>query len=373
MANDTVRTGAPRATDRAVHVVAGPVEAALHDFLDAEGAAMVALDDELAPLVAVARDAVLAGGKRMRPTFAYWGWRGLAGPDTPTAPIVPALAALELLHAFALVHDDVMDDSDTRRGRPTAHRVLADTHRARGMRGDPGRFGEAGAILVGDLCLVWADRLIARWGVKPEAWAEVRRHYDLMRVEAIAGQFLDVLGESSWTWSVERALRTARMKTAGYTVTGPLRYGAALADGAAGPRTAAVARAYERYGRAVGEAFQLRDDLLGFAGDPAVTGKPIGDDLLRGKPTVLLQLARSRATGRRAVELERLLRRRRHRAGDVDRLTALVRETGAPSTVVEMIGERVADARAALAAAPIDPLARMELDRLAGAAGWRTT
>jgi geranylgeranyl diphosphate synthase type I len=350
------------------------VEAVLVRFVEPAAESLVAVDADLRLLADAARDAVLAGGKRLRPVFAYWGWRGLVGGDAPPEPVVPALAALELLHAFALVHDDVMDASDTRRGRPTAHRALAAGHRRHGLRGDPERFGVSGAILVGDLCLVWADELIAesaRAGVPADRLLAARRHYDRMRVEAIAGQFLDVLGESSVEWSVDRALRTVRLKTASYTVVRPLRYGASLG----GPVPEPVGRALTRYGFAVGEAFQLRDDLLDVYGDPAVTGKPAGADLARGKPTVLLELARSRASRAQADELRRLLAAPSDADADADvdaeRLAALVRDTGATTQVHTMIAQRVIDAVAALDRVPLDPRARSALIDLASAAAWR--
>lgn len=343
------------------------VESTLTDFLRAESAALTDVDRALEPMLSAAREAVLGGGKRLRPLFAYWGWRSVAGPHAPLEPVLPALAALELLHAFALVHDDVMDRSATRRGRPTAHRRLAAAHAAQRLHGDAAHFGDSAAILVGDLLLVWADRLIARADVPAATLLSARVAYDRMRVEAIAGQFLDVLGDCAPTWSPERALRTARLKTAGYTATWPLHYGAALA-GASGPAFAQgpLGRAYTRYGLAVGEAFQLRDDLLGLFGEPAVTGKPIGDDL--GKPTMLLLLARSRANSAQLAELEAVLAARRP---DVTRLAALVRETGAPDLLSEMISERVADAQAALADAPVDDGTRSALGALAAAVAWR--
>ncbi|GAA2376507.1 geranylgeranyl pyrophosphate synthase [Catellatospora methionotrophica] len=374
MANDTFSATAPSFT-----LPAGPgsvdhaadlqqrVEATLSDFVLAETAALLDVDHALEPLLAATRDAVLGGGKRLRPLFAYWGWRSVAGPDAPVQPVLPALAALELLHAFALVHDDVMDRSATRRGRPTAHRALAAAHVGQRLRGDAERFGDAGAILVGDLCLVWADRLMGRAKVHAAALAGARAAYDRMRVEAIAGQFLDVLGDHVPTWSPERALRTARLKTAGYTATWPLHYGAALAGApsatfARGP----LGRAYTRYGLAVGEAFQLCDDLLGLYGEPAVTGKPVGDDL--GKPTMLLLLARAQASAAQCDELDKLLAAEQP---DVARLGELVRETGAASTLGDMIAERVADAHGALAHAPVDPGVQAALGALAAAVAWR--
>lgn len=324
------------------------VEAELADFVADATTTLLDLDPALEPLAAAARDAVLGGGKRLRPLFAYWGWRA-GGSREPVDTVVPALAALELLHAFALVHDDVMDASDTRRGRPTAHRFLAGRHRSVGLLGDADRFGDSSAILVGDLCLVWADQLMARSGVDCRRLADARGIYDRMRVEAIAGQFLDLLGDGARTWSVDQALRTARLKTAGYTVIRPLHFGAALA-GHTEPM-----QAFTRYGAPVGEAFQLCDDLLGAFGDAEVTGKPV-TDLAAGKATVLLQIALSRATPAQLA---------------LDS-AALVRATGADAAVREMIAERVAEGCQALDLAPIDPSARAALAKLASAVAWRS-
>ena len=310
---------------------------------------------------------MLAGGKRVRPTFAYWGWRGVVGGEEPLCSVLPALSALELLHTFALVHDDVMDASDTRRGLPTAHRAAAARHRAAGHTGDPDRYGEAVAVLIGDLCMVWADRLMAHAAVPADRLLDVRRCYDQMRVETVAGQFLDVLGENdSANWTVDRALRVARYKTASYTVQRPLLFGACLAGADAdGPLIAA----YTRYGLAVGEAFQLRDDLLGVYGDPETTGKPAGDDLRTGKPTALLMLARQLADPAQRRVLERA--GSVTSAHEVDRLADVVRDTGAAARVERMISERVTEALAALGTAPIDETARTALTGLATAATAR--
>jgi geranylgeranyl diphosphate synthase type I len=341
--------------------VAGLVDGTLAEFLASQITSLDGLDPALGGFGRTARDSVLAGGKRLRPTFAYWGWRGLVGPGASADPVLPALAALELLHAFALAHDDVMDGSTTRRGRPTAHRKFAAEHAAAGRRGDPDRFGEAAAVLLGDLCLVWADRLMGRAAVPAERFQAARRCYDRMRVEAVAGQYLDILGEAEpAAWSVERALRVTRLKTASYTVQRPLHFGAALA-GAAG--TGAVLSAYSRYGLAVGEAFQLRDDLLGAYGDPLVTGKPAADDLRTGKPTALLMIAQRCATPRQRTELAR--------TRDVGRLAALIAETDAVAFVEKMIDDRVADALIALGAAPLQVDARVALTGLAMAASDR--
>ncbi|MEV5820606.1 polyprenyl synthetase family protein [Micromonospora harpali] len=382
MANDAVAGNAlrvapaqPEATDDPVRGVLAAftkdlvkgVDDTLAGFLAAEVSTLAEIDSAMGEFAATARDCVLAGGKRVRPTFAYWGWRGVAGGDEPLPAVLPALAALELLHTFALVHDDVMDASDTRRGRPTAHRSAAARHVAAGHTGDPDRFGEAVAVLVGDLCMVWADRLLGRATVPPARLLDVRRCYDQMRVETVAGQYLDVLGENdAANWSLDRALRVARYKTASYTVQRPLLFGATLAGADAdGPLTAA----YTRYGLAVGEAFQLRDDLLGVYGDPATTGKPAGDDLRTGKPTALLMLARQLATANQRRALERA--GRVAAAREVARLAELVADTGAVARVERMISDRVADALAALDTASIDETARTALTGLATAATAR--
>ncbi|MCG5467453.1 polyprenyl synthetase family protein [Micromonospora sp. LAH09] len=375
MANDAVAGNATRVAPagsgdgddpvRAVlaaytHDLITAVDETLAAFLTAEVDSLAEIDTSMGRFAAAAREAVLVGGKRIRSTFAYWGWRGAVGGTEALPPVLPALAALELLHTFALVHDDVMDASTTRRGRPTAHVALAEQHIAAGHRGDPGRFGEAVAVLIGDLCMVWADRLLAQTTVPSARLFEVRRCYDQMRVETVAGQYLDVLGENDpASWSVDRALRVARYKTASYTVQRPLLFGACLAGVSVDD---ALVSAYTRYGLAVGEAFQLRDDLLGVYGDPAATGKPAGDDLRTGKPTTLLMLARELATPAQLRVLER--------AGDepVDRLAELVVETGAVARVERMIAERVSDALAALDAAPVDRTARTALTGLATAA-----
>ncbi|KAB1916933.1 polyprenyl synthetase family protein [Micromonospora noduli] len=345
------------------HDLVTAVDETLDTFLTAEVDTLNDIDTSMGSFAATAREAVLTGGKRIRSTFAYWGWRGAVGGTAALPPVLPALAALELLHTFALVHDDVMDASTTRRGRPTAHVALAEQHVAAGHRGDPGRFGEAVAVLIGDLCMVWADQLLAHASVPATRLFEVRRCYDQMRVETVAGQYLDVLGENDpASWSVDRALRVARYKTASYTVQRPLLFGACLAGV---PADDPLVSAYTRYGLAVGEAFQLRDDLLGVYGDPAATGKPAGDDLRTGKPTTLLMLARELATPAQLTALERAA------DGSVDTLAGLVAETGAVTRVEQMIAERVSDALAALDAAPVDQTARTALTGLATAAANR--
>jgi geranylgeranyl diphosphate synthase type I len=389
VAHDTLEKnrfgGIPRQTSTSRGLVSA-VEQTLAEFLADQILLLDEVDPALGSLALTARDRVLGGGKRLRPTFAYWGWRGVAGPHEPLSAVLPALGALELLHTFALVHDDVMDRSATRRGVPTAHRIFADQHAAAARRGDSEHFGTTSAILVGDLCMVWADQLLACALLSTGTLFEVRACYDRMRVEAIAGQYLDVLGETEpGTWSVERALLVARNKTASYTVQRPLQFGLALAS-PSHPDAVKIDAAYQRYGIAVGEAFQLRDDLLGAFGDPSVTGKPAGDDLRTGKPTALLMFALQLATPLQRAELDKDPAGAiipadgsggpppdadATRPADVTRLAEVIAETGAPARVEALIEERLAEGIAALDDAPIHDEARAALTALAVTAAHR--
>ena len=257
---------------------------------------------ELRPAIDATAD-VLAGGKRLRPAFCYWGWRGAGGADGPA--IFAAAAALELLHAGALVHDDVLDDSDTRRGSPTIHRRFAARRAAAGWRGAAVPFGKGIAVLLGDLLLTWTDELFYGSGLPAPALSRGRAVLDLMRTELMAGQYLDLLEQAAGPGSVAGALRVVTFKTAKYTIERPLHLGAALA----GPPDAhpGLADGYTGYGLPLGVAFQLRDDVLGVFGDPAETGKPAGDDIREGKRTVLVAIAREKATRRQAAELDGML------------------------------------------------------------------
>jgi geranylgeranyl diphosphate synthase type I len=339
------------------------VEAELDVFLTGRGRAFAALGDDLVPVTDAARSLVLTGGKRLRPSFAYWGWRAVRPADDDDRGLITAAASLELLHACALVHDDVMDASDTRRGRPAAHAAFADLHRREDWTGDPSTFGTAAAILLGDLLLSWADAMFASADVGADAARAARPVYDEMRELVMAGQYLDVLVQARGAYSTDEALRVIELKTSKYTVEGPLRLGAALAG--APYDVCAVLR---RYGLALGEAFQLRDDVLGVFGDPSVTGKPAGDDLREGKHTLLTALAMQTADAAQAAALQRGLGDRRLDAGQVQRLREVIVATGALEDVERRIVERTAAARTALHSGTVSEDARTALDALAGAA-----
>lgn len=341
------------------------IEAALREFLSSAGDDLDAIGTELEPLTETAARFVLDSGKRLRPAFCYWAARAVGAPDSDAN--VRAAASLELLQACALVHDDVIDRSATRRGQPSVHEQFAALHAERGWVGEPGDFGEATAILLGDLFLVWSAAMFATSGVDEAALRRARPIADAMRVELMAGQFLDVVEQARGGGSVDRALRVARFKAAKYTVERPLHLGVALGDGSAAAYTAFTA-----YGLPLGEAFQLRDDLLGVFGDPAVTGKPAGDDLREGKRTVLIALAVEAASTSGRDALERRLGDPDLDSAGVEVLRDVVTASGAAATVEAMIATRVDSALAALNEADFDETARAALISLAGAATRRT-
>ncbi len=344
--------------------LAEQVDATLSRFLDARARSLESVGPEIAPLAAAARQLVLGGGKRLRPRFTYWGWRAAHDDDAEhdAATVIDAAAALELLHACALVHDDVMDASATRRGRPAAHADFAARHRAAGWPGDADVFGAAAAILLGDLLMSWADALFA--STHPSAAA--RTVFDETRQLVMAGQYLDVLVQARGDFSVPDALRVAEFKTSKYTVEGPLHLGAAFA--AAPP---AIFDALSAYAIPLGEAFQLRDDVLGVFGDPLETGKPAGDDLLEGKRTLLVALAVQGASAEHAQALRTGLGDRDMDAARVHALRRIIVDTGALDQVERRIADRTAQARAALHLLP-SAATREALDALAVAATQRS-
>ena len=341
------------------------VTKALDTFLARQAADLDAISDDLGPVADAVQEFVLDGGKRVRPAFCYWGWRGAGGADTDD--IVNAAACLELVHACALIHDDVMDGSDTRRGKPAVHKRFASLHRGEQWLGDAETFGRNAAILLGDLCLVWADELYDASGLPAEALQRAAPTYGVMRAEVMAGQYLDVLEQVRGVGDVERALRVARYKSAKYTIERPLHLGAALAGAA--QRTL---DAYSSYGLPLGEAFQLRDDVLGVFGDPRQTGKPAGDDLREGKRTVLVAKAHESATPAQAAVLRRLVGDPGLSHEGVERLREVIAETGALAYVEALVTQRAGEAIDALDHAPIEADAADVLRALATAATERT-
>jgi geranylgeranyl diphosphate synthase type I len=340
------------------------VEKALSSFLARQRTRLAGIDPALEAVADAIEDFVLGGGKRLRPAFAYWGYRGAGGMDHDE--LVAALASLEFVQASALIHDDVMDGSSTRRGRPSVHSRFAAAHARRGWAGDPRAYGRSAAILLGDVCLVWSDELLHGSGLDPVTLAQARPDFDEMRTEVSAGQYLDVLAQVTGDTSVERASTIARYKSAKYTVERPLLFGASLA-GAAGP----VRASYSGYGLPLGEAFQLRDDILGVYGDPARTGKPAGDDLREGKRTYLVAVALEAADPAAREALRAGLGDPRLDEAGVTRLRLIIEETGALSRAERRIDELTGRALAALDGVPLDGGAAEVLGELAEVATRR--
>lgn len=288
----------------------------------------------------------VAGGKYVRSTFTYLGW--LSGAAESSAAL-RAAASTELLHAFALLQDDVMDQSALRRGRPAVHLRLADWHRAQGLHGPAGRFGESAAILLGDLCLVWAEQLLRDSGLGAAALARGWPRYDTLRGELAVGQFADLVNDARRSPTLDEVLDVTRRKSGNYTVRRPLELGAALAG--SDERLLAV---LGEYGELVGEAFQLRDDVLGVFGRPSVTGKPSGGDLREHKATSVVVLATELAAPSQLARLSRLARREFLDDADVDQWRQLITETGATTRIEQMISRRVTAACDRLAGSGLD-------------------
>jgi geranylgeranyl diphosphate synthase type I len=308
------------------------VDKALGAFLAQQRAVLLDIDAALGEVADTIADFVMGGGKRLRPAFAYWGYRGAGGADSDA--IAWAAASLEFVQASALIHDDVMDASETRRGEPAVHRRYASHHASLDWAGDPDAFGGGAAILLGDLCLAWSDEMLRDAGLPVDALLRARPVFDLMRTEVIAGQYLDLHAQASRDTSLRRASTVARYKSAKYTVERPLLLGAAIADA-----DDAVRQTYADYGLPVGEAFQLRDDVLGVFGDPAVTGKPAGDDLREGKRTYLVAAAFEVANGPAADVLRSDLGRPELDQAGVEHLREIIVSTGALDRTERRIAE----------------------------------
>lgn len=340
------------------------VQKTVDDFIAGQREILDGVSDDLDPLIEAVSD-LLSGGKRLRPAFCWWGYRGAGGTDTEEA--MRAASALEFLQACALIHDDVMDGSDTRRGMPSAHHRFAMLHRGSEWLGSPEAFGVGAAILLGDLCLSWADEQLLTSGLPAEQLTAAKRVYDEMRTELMAGQYLDLLEQARGGGSVERAMRVVRFKSAKYTIERPLHMGAAMAGA-----DASITAAYTGYGLPLGEAFQLRDDVLGVFGDPEETGKPAGDDLREGKRTVLIATAMDRASHAEAAQIRRHLGDPGLDATGVALLRDVIADTGALAHAESLIESLTDQAIASLDSVDLAPPARDVLTGLAYAATRRS-
>ena len=339
------------------------IESTLQEFVRSQSQWLDGLGPDAHRLVEHARTSV-SGGKRFRAAFCWWGHHAVADPADPVA-LLRACGSLELLHASALVHDDYMDASDVRRGRPAAHRAFEQVHRDHGWGDGAEQYGAAAAILLGDLLLSWSDELLRTCGLPADRVLDALGYFDLTRSEVVAGQFLDVSAQARGAADVDTAMTVLRYKSAKYSIERPLHIGAALAGGGA-----ETIRQLTRFGLPLGEAFQLRDDLLGVFGDPTVTGKPTGDDLVEGKRTVLVSLALDALPAREAELLDSALGTALEPA-QVERLCELIDGSGARAQVETVISELTDRSLAALESADITERARGVLAGLAAEATQR--
>jgi geranylgeranyl diphosphate synthase type I len=346
------------------------VARALSQFMTGQRAVLAGISPEMLPWIDSMTE-LLAGGKRLRPAFCYWGWRAAGGQECPE--IYTAAATLELLQASALVHDDVMDSSDTRRGRAAVHRQFAARAADAGFAGTADAFGAGAAILIGDALLSWTDELFHRSGLPPETLRRGQPMLDAMRTEVAAGQYLDLVNQVTGNDSVHSAMQVVTYKTAKYTIERPLHLGAAMAASPDDPAAAAsVAGTCTEYGLPLGTAFQLRDDILGIFGDPALTGKPVTGDISEGKRTVLMALARERASAVQLDVLERHLGDRALTEDGAAEVRNVIIETGALAECEMLISASVKEAVSALDGALITGDARQALAELAVVATVRT-
>ena len=330
------------------------VERALHSVIDDQRHRWQAVSTSMSVVFDELETMALSGGKRLRPQFLHWGWVAAGGLATDTQHHSYG-AAIEMLHAFALFHDDVIDDAATRRGHQTTHRRLSALHDEDGLAGESRRHGEGMAILIGDIAYSLADVLMS--GLPPEA----RPFWNDLRLEMNAGQYLDTVAAANRLFDTANAQVVARFKTAKYTVERPLHIGAMAADAERGSELLGV---LSDYGLALGVAFQMRDDVLGAFGDESITGKPVGGDFREGKPTVLVSLAME-SSDPAHIEVLRRVGDGSLTAGDVGQIQSVIIESGALARTESLISGLREQALQALESSRIDSVARENLATLA--------
>ncbi len=335
------------------------VNSSLKAFIEADNHYLTSIGPELLPVADALKGFLLDSGKRFRPLFAIVGYLGTGAELSPE--VFSALSSVELVHVCALIHDDVMDVSDTRRGAPAIHKHFEALHTKNSFSGSAEQFGIASAILLGDLALVWAAKMLHESKIAPDQIISSLPIFDEMQVELMAGQYLDVHEQALASESVERSLRVARYKSGKYSIERPLHFGAALAH----KNPEQIYPIYSAYGIPLGEAFQLRDDMLGVFGDSAETGKPAGDDLREGKRTVMMAMTHELATSAQRATIKELFGRADLTPADIQTLRAIIVDTGAQARAEELISELTDEAIAAIENPLISPIAQDLLHQMA--------
>jgi geranylgeranyl diphosphate synthase type I len=352
----------PGSPPPSLSLIAERVEERLDQLLSVERDRWGALDPILAQAIDEISRLVMSGGKRLRPAFCHWGYVG-AGGGIDDQIDISAGAAIEMMHAMALFHDDVMDDAATRRGQPTTHTLATAEHAKNGWTGESRRFGEGVAILVGDLAFVYSDQLLEG------APVEASRIWNELRIELNIGQYLDIVGSVRRERDLAKAERISRYKSGKYTIERPLHLGAVLA---APERADELIPALSAYGLPLGDAFQMRDDVMGAFGETKDTGKPVGGDLREGKPTPLLARAVSAATPGQLAVLD-LVGDQAMTEQTVANIQQVIVDTGALDELETHISSLTDEAVTSLDLAPITELAKTELAALAEYVSSRTT
>jgi len=350
----------------ALQEIRDAVEIELSKFLREQTAFLQSISSDLAPVSTALSSFLLDSGKRLRPLFAYSGY--LSAGAKISAPVIKAIASLELLQACALIHDDLMDASDTRRGKPSIHRHFESIHVQDELEGFAPTYGLAAAVLLGDLALVWSSQMLNEAGLASRQLHDVSPIHDEMRVELMAGQFLDIHEQTQKTSDVQRSIKIARYKSGKYTIERPLHIGVALSDRQS-PELLAVLSAY---GLPLGEAFQYRDDLLGVFGDPKDTGKPAGDDLREGKRTVLIALTDLESSDSMRQEMKRYFADPDLDSDGVSIVQEIIISTGAKEKLETMINQLTEQALQACESELINEKAHLLLLELAKIATKRS-
>ena len=351
----------------ALQEIRDAVEIELADFLTAQSHYLTSISSDLAPVSQALSSFLLDSGKRLRPLFAYSGY--LSTGAKVEGPVIKAIASLELLQACALIHDDLMDGSDTRRGKPSIHRHFESMHVQDELEGFAPAYGLAAAVLLGDLALVWSNQMLNVAGLSSQQIHDVLPIHDEMRTELMAGQFLDIHEQTQKTVDLDRSTKIARYKSGKYTIERPLHIGAALS----GKHTPELLSVLSAYGLPLGEAFQYRDDLLGVFGDPSVTGKPAGDDLREGKRTVLIALTDKASTQSMREESKKYFGAPDLDSRGISILQEMITSSGAKEKMEFMINELTEQALTAVESELIDESAHPLLLELAKIATKRST
>lgn len=337
------------------------IDSELLEFTRARAEQLNAIDSNLAPVADALTDFITDGGKRFRPIFAYLGYLGTG--TAPSEKALRACAALELVHVCALIHDDVMDGSDTRRKKPALHKRFEKLHRTNGYAGESEKFGVAAAILLGDLALSWSDEMLSESGLTSADTQRAAPLFYEMRAELMAGQYLDVLEGALASSDLDRSRKIARFKSGKYSIERPLQFGVALAG-----KFPELQNLFSDYGLPLGEAFQLRDDILGVFGDSALTGKPAGDDIREGKRTVLMALATSKMSDTSHSILQSALGNPNLDNSQVAQIQELVKDSGALAECEKLIEQLLQESLRALEHPALDTSVANYLREMAVAA-----